>query len=86
MVNALCYVAFAGALNEKYHVRFILLSLISLLSPNNGKAKGRSDRRITLTDFYLEFTLNPLLLRSRGIDEEGSQSLTRVILRPISQT
>ena len=34
---------------------------------------------------YLEFTLNPLLLRSRGVDEEGSQSLTRVILRPISQ-
>ena len=34
---------------------------------------------------YLEFTLNPLLLRSRGLDEEGSQSLTRVILRPISQ-
>ena len=33
--------------------------------------------------FYLEFTLNPLL-RSRGVDEEGSQSLTRVILRPIS--
>ena len=31
------------------------------------------------------FTLNPLLLRIRGADEEGSQSLTRVILRPISQ-
>ena len=31
---------------------------------------------------YLEFTY----LRSRGVDEEGSQSLTRVILRPISQT
>ena len=34
---------------------------------------------------YLEFTLNPLLLRSRGVDEEGGQSLTRVILCPISQ-
>ena len=34
---------------------------------------------------YLEFTLNPLLLRSRGVDEEGSQLLTRVILCPISQ-
>ena len=34
---------------------------------------------------YLEFTLNPLVLRSRRVDEEGSQSLTRVILRPISQ-
>ena len=33
---------------------------------------------------YLEFTLNPLLLCSRGVDEEGSQSLTRVILSPIS--
>ena len=32
---------------------------------------------------YLEFTLNPIL-RSRGVDEEGSQLLTHVILRPIS--
>ena len=31
------------------------------------------------------FTSNPLLLRSRGVDEEGIQSLTRVILCPISQ-
>ena len=41
-------------------------------------------RRFVLTALLLEFTLN-LLLRSRGVDEEGSQSLTRVILRPISQ-
>ena len=33
----------------------------------------------------IEFTLNPFLLRSRGVDEEESQSPTRVILRPISQ-
>ena len=33
----------------------------------------------------LEFTLNPLLLHSRGVDEKGSQSLTHVILRLISQ-
>ena len=33
----------------------------------------------------IEFTLNPLLLRSRGVDEEESQSPTRVIRRPISQ-
>ena len=29
------------------------------------------------------FTLNPLLLRSRRVDEEGIQSLIHVILRPI---
>ena len=38
-----------------------------------------------LNSSVVKFTLNPLLLRSRGVDEEGSQSLTLVILRPMSQ-
>ena len=42
MVNALCYVTFAGALHETDHVRVVLLSLLSLLSPNTSKR--RSDR------------------------------------------
>ena len=47
-----------------------------------------ADKNITsTTSRYINclFTLNPLLLHSRGVDEEGSQSLTHVILRPISQ-
>ena len=53
------------------------------MMPNDNDI-NRTCLRKTTNSSYLEFTLNPLLLRSRGVDEEGSQSLIRVILRPIS--
>ena len=62
-----------------------LLKELMLLQHNLYQGNGVENVLRQLVNIYLEFTLNPLLVRSRGVDEEGSQCLTRVILRPISQ-
>ena len=42
---------------------------------HGGSQNATLKHVVSIRVIYLEFTLNPLLLRSRGVDEEGSQSV-----------